>query len=183
MGKKSLRGTPKIVKNRWGVVWKADARHPHTNFSNALSNYRPWSRKIMDLVVSHYIYILFGWRASTRLFCLENKNKNLFAGCRWAKKSAVLKCWRKKKREIQPHPAEGKDMTHFHDLFYACRRTSSTKQSSESFLRGLSVCLISGRMRIRLRQLEFPFLIRWTSKNLAALPKKKRWPRKKRSKK
>ncbi len=26
--------------------------------------------------------------------------------------------------------------------------------------------------RLRLRQLEFPFLIRWTSKNLAALPKK-----------
>ncbi len=25
---------------------------------------------------------------------------------------------------------------------------------------------------VRLRQLEFPFLIRWTSKNLAALPKK-----------
>ena len=37
---------------------------------------------------------------------------------------------------------------------------------------------------IRLRQIEFPFLIRWTSKNLAALPKEKNDdPEKKRSQK
>ncbi len=38
--------------------------------------------------------------------------------------------------------------------------------------------------KLRLRQLEFPFLIRWTSKNLAALPKEKNdGPEKKRSQK
>ena len=37
----------------------------------------------------------------TPLFCLENKNKSLFAGCRWAKKS-VLKCRRRKKRYPAP---------------------------------------------------------------------------------